>query len=106
MGFARASESPMSQNQAQPRGEIVPMPPRVQLTLETAEAEGLRDGAKDKRISGRVRESLHRAAEARTGLKGNDLLEYALAKVALEDDFAATLLALEGSVDKDLDLEF
>ncbi len=106
MGAAQRSKAQTSQGHPGPFAEIVKMPSRVQLTLETAEAEGLRDGAKDKRISGRVHERLHRAAEARTGLKGNDLLEYALAKVALEDDFAATLLALEGSVDESIDLEF
>lgn len=106
MVAAQVSESQTSQGGARPHCEVLQMPSRVRLTLETAQAEGLRNGAKDKRISGRVQARLHSAAEARTGLKGNDLLEYALAKVALEDDFAATLLALEGSVDKNLDLEF
>ena len=33
-----------------------------------------------------------------------DLVEYALAKVALEDDFGAKLVARKGSIRRDLDL--
>jgi hypothetical protein len=34
------------------------------------------------------------------------VIEYALAKVALEDDYGAKLLALKGTVPADIDLEF
>lgn len=79
---------------------------RVVATLSTAAAAGLIRGKKDKRLSGRAHEELFAAAAARSGLDGNELLEYALAKVALEDDFAEKLLAREGLVDRDLNLEF
>lgn len=79
---------------------------RVAATLGAATAAGLIRGTKGKRISGRAHESLFDAAAQRSGLDGSDLLEYALAKVALEDDFAEKLLALEGSVSRDVDLEF
>lgn len=78
---------------------------RVASTLGAAAAVGLTVGKKGKRISGRAHERLFEAAAERSGLDGNDLLQYALAKVALEDDFAERLLALEGSVDRDVDLE-
>lgn len=79
-------------------------PSRVAATLSTAAAIGLTVGTKTKRLSGRAHEELFAAARARSGLDGSDLLEYALAKVALEDDFAERLLTLEGAIDRDLDL--
>lgn len=79
---------------------------RIEAVMATAGAEGLTTGTKAKRISGRVQPKLHEAAVRRSGLEGNELLEYALAKVALEDDFAAKLFELEGSVSRDIDLEF
>ncbi len=79
---------------------------RVAATLGTAAAAGLTIGTKGKRVSGRAHERLFEAAAARSGLDGNELLEYALAKVALEDDFAERLLALKGTVSRDLNLEF
>jgi hypothetical protein len=79
---------------------------RVALTLGTAAAAGLTDGKKQKRLSGRAHEQLFEAAAAQSGLDGNDLLEYALAKVALEDDFAEKLISLEGSISRDIDLGF
>jgi hypothetical protein len=79
---------------------------RVALTLGTAAAAGLTDGKKQKRLSGRAHEQLFEAAAAQSGLDGSDLLEYALAKVALEDDFAERLISLEGSIGRDIDLGF
>jgi hypothetical protein len=69
-------------------------------------AAGLTQGVKTKRISGRAHEKLFEAAAERTGLKDSDLIEYALARVALEDNFAETLERLRGTVDRDIDLEF
>ena len=77
---------------------------RVALTLGTAAAAGLTVGKKEKRLSGRAHEQLFDAAAARSGLDGSELLEYALAKVALEDDFAEKLISLEGSIGRDIDL--
>lgn len=79
---------------------------RVTATLDTAAAAGLIRGKKEKRLSGRAHEELFAAAAARSGLDGNDLLEYALAKVALEDDFTEKFLAREGTIRRDIDLEF
>lgn len=79
---------------------------RRRLVLGTAKTAGLLDG-ENGRIAGRVRESLIRSAKERTGIASDtELLEYALAKVALEDDFGSKILAREGRVSKDVDLEF
>ena len=77
---------------------------RVVGTLSTVAACGLTPGNKTKRLSARVHNELFKAARTRSGPDGSDLLEYALARVALEDDCAARLLAREGSIDRDLDL--
>lgn len=79
---------------------------RVASTLNSAQLAGLLAGKKEKRVSGRAHEQLFRAAAERSGLDGSELIEYALAKVALEDDFADKLLGLTGTVSRDIDLEF
>lgn len=58
-------------------------------------------------VSARVSAKLLEAVAARTGLTSTtEILEYALAKVAIEDDYGSTLLALEGTIDPELDFEF
>jgi hypothetical protein len=79
---------------------------RVATTLNSAQLAGLMAGKKEKRVSGRAHEQLFRAAAERSGLDGSELIEYALAKVALEDDFADKLLGMTGTVSRDIDLEF
>jgi hypothetical protein len=78
---------------------------RVAATLGTAAAAGLTKGTKGKPISGRTHAQLMDAAAKQSGLSGTKLIEYALAKVALEDDFADRLIALKNSVGRDIDLE-
>jgi len=80
--------------------------PRRSAVLESAKDAGLLAGASG-RIAGRIRKQLVDAAKARSGIKSDtDLLEYALARVALEDDFGQKLIAREGRVPPDIDLEF
>jgi hypothetical protein len=80
--------------------------PRRDSVLETVERLGLLEGPRS-RIAGRIRGQLIKAAKTRSGIKSDtDLLEYALAQVALEDDFWQKLLAREGTVPPDIDLEF
>lgn len=80
--------------------------PRRKAVLETAEGAGLLAGARG-RIAARIRKQLVVAAKARSGIKSDtELLEYALARVALEDDFGQKLVAREGRVPQDVDLEF
>lgn len=82
------------------------IPMRVSVTMQTAAQTGLTEGKKERRLSGRTNQALLEAAALRSGLQGSELLEYALAKVALEDDFAEKLQTLAGTVDPSLDLEF
>ncbi len=59
---------------------------------------------RDRNLGGQSRSwppGRRRAARATTAV-----IEYALAKVALEDDYGAKLLALKGTVPADIDLEF
>jgi hypothetical protein len=80
--------------------------PRRAAVLESVKRAGLLEGERA-RIAGRIRKQLVRAAKTRSGIKSDtELLEYALARVALEDDFGQKLIALEGSVPADIDLEF
>jgi hypothetical protein len=82
-----------------------PRPNRRANVLATALDRGL-IGTKDKTIGGRVPSALVEAAKARSRIQSDsELLLYALSKVALEDDFAPRLLALKGSVPKDIALD-
>jgi hypothetical protein len=79
---------------------------RHEVVIDTARRAGLLNG-ENGRIAGRVRETLIQTAKEQSGLTSDTaLLEYALAKVALEDNFGPKILARKGRVSKDLDLEF
>jgi hypothetical protein len=74
--------------------------------IRAAEDAGLLAGDRE-RIAGRMRKGLIKAAKERSGLSSDtELLEYALARVTLEDKFAETLISLRGAVSPELDLEF
>ena len=77
---------------------------RVAAVMRGA-ADGGLTRTKDGRIAGRVSAELIAAAKARTGLQSDtELVAFALANVALEDDFAQVFRAVKGTVDPDLDL--
>ena len=79
---------------------------RHEATLAQAKAAGLLGQAKNARITGRVSAALVAAAKKRTGIASDtDVIEVALATLALEDDFGAKLVRRKGSLPKDLDLE-
>jgi hypothetical protein len=93
-----------------PSQEAQPRPigasPRRQTVIDTARQLGLL-GGENSRIGGRIRRGLVVAAKEKSGIASDtELLEYALAKVALEDDFGARLVRRKGRVAKDIDLEF
>ncbi|NLS18784.1 hypothetical protein HGP16_19755 [Rhizobium sp. P40RR-XXII] len=78
---------------------------RNKLVLEQARAIGLL-GAKDTRLSGRVPSELVEAAKKRAHVTSDtELLELALSRLALEDDFGAQLVRRKGSIPSDIDLE-
>jgi len=79
---------------------------RVAAVMQAARKAGLLN-EKSGRIGGRVSAALVAQAKEETGIKGDtDLIEFALANIALKDDFAEKFKALEGLVDPSLDLEF
>lgn len=79
---------------------------RRKVVLATVKDAGLLVG-ESSRIAARIRKPLIEAARARSGIKSDtELLEYALACVALEDNFGEKLLELRGTVPRELDLEF
>lgn len=79
---------------------------RRRTTMEAGEAMGLFTG-EDMEIGGRLPSRLVEAAKARSGIDDvAELIEYALASIATHDDFGERLLAREGSVSRDLDLDF
>lgn len=74
--------------------------------METARQLGLLDG-ENGRIGGRIGRDLVAAAKEKSGINSDtELLEYALARVALEDDFGPRLVRRKGRVARDIDLEF
>jgi len=80
--------------------------PMVEAVMAAAERSGLLD-EKGGRIGGRVSPALVRQAKAQTGIKTDtDLIEFALASIALEDRFAESFKAVRGTVDPDLKLGF
>jgi len=78
---------------------------RNRLTLQQARLMGLMGETKDARIAGRVSSQLVEAAKLRAGVSSDsELLELALSKLALEDDFGTKLVARKGTLARDLDL--
>jgi hypothetical protein len=79
---------------------------KVEAVMAAAHRSGLLL-EKNGRIGGRVSPVLIEQAKARTGIKTDtDLIEFALANIALEDRFAETFKAVRGKVDPDLKLGF
>jgi hypothetical protein len=74
--------------------------------LAKAKSSGLLDD-KSSRISGRVSSALVAQAKRRTGIaEDTQLIEFALASLALEDNFPAAFDAVKGTVDPDIKLGF
>lgn len=77
---------------------------RFEAVMQAAERSGLLR-AKSGRIGGRVSPALVKQAKRQTGIEADtDLIEFALATVALEDNFAATFKESRGKVDPELKL--
>ncbi len=78
---------------------------RGHAILSAATVAGYLRGEKTERIGGRVTRKLLAAAKAKSGLTSQtELLEYALSKVAIEDDYGETLLSMKGTVPDDVEL--
>jgi hypothetical protein len=78
---------------------------RRRSVVATAKAEGLFAG-ENIALGARVPRRLVDRAKERAGISSTtDLIEYALAKVALEDDFGGKLVARNGSIPADIKLD-
>ena len=89
------------------RDEAIIARNRNKLVREHARAAGLLGSAKDARVSGRVSASLLEAAKKRAHVASDtELLEIALSRLALEDDFGIRLLRRKGAIPPSVDLEF
>jgi hypothetical protein len=75
--------------------------------MAIAEQEGLLRGERTQVVRGRMPEALVAKAKKRTGIDSDtDLIEVALANIAVEDDYPEWLLSRRGSVTVEADLEF
>jgi len=89
-----------------PSGRGVVSKARFEAVMRAAEQSGLLS-EKSGRISGRVSPALVKQAKRQTGIETDtDLIEFALATVALEDKFAETFKQSRGKVDPALKLGF
>lgn len=78
---------------------------RNKLVLDQARESGLLGAVKDKRLTGRISSELVEAAKKRAHVSSDtELIELALSRLALEDDFGAKLVRRKGSLPRDLDL--
>jgi hypothetical protein len=86
--------------------EFVVSKARFEAVMQAAEQSGLLN-EKGGRIGGRVSPALVRQAKRQTGIETDtDLIEFALATVALEDNFADVFKETRGKVDPKLKLGF
>lgn len=77
---------------------------RREAIISAAAGEGLLGGERAA-LGARTPRALVARAKARSGIQSTSaLVEYALARVALEDDFAERLVARRGSLPTDFDL--
>jgi hypothetical protein len=80
---------------------------RNTLALQQAREAGLLGPRKDARISGRISAALLGAAKERAHVVSDtELLEIALSRLVLEDDFGRKFVRRKGKIPKSVDLEF
>jgi hypothetical protein len=80
---------------------------RNTLALHQAREAGLLGPRKDARISGRISAALLGAAKERAHVVSDtELLEIALSRLVLEDDFGRKFVRRKGKIPKSVDLEF
>ena len=80
---------------------------KLREIMVIAEQEGLLRGDRIQMVRGRMPEALVTRAKKRTGINSDtDLIEVALANIAVEDDYADWLLSRRGVVSREVNLEF
>lgn len=79
---------------------------RVHSVLKAADQAGML-GEKSHRIGGRISPALVEQAKKQTGIEtDSELIEFALATIALDDHFGRVLREVEGTVSPDLKLGY
>jgi hypothetical protein len=80
---------------------------KLRDVMVIAEKEGLLHGERTQIVRGRMPEALVARAKKRTGIDSDtDLIEVALANIAVADDYADWLLSRRGAVGREAELEF
>lgn len=80
---------------------------KLRDVMVLAEKAGLLHGERTQVIRGRMPEELVRKAKKRSGINSDtELIEVALANIAVEDDYADWLLSRRGLIKPEVDLEF
>jgi hypothetical protein len=80
---------------------------RFHDALTIAQETGLLRGAKTEVIRGRMPKALVRKAKATSGARSDtELIEMALANLAVADQYPDWLLSQKATIDKEVDLEF
>jgi hypothetical protein len=79
---------------------------KLREVMVVAEREGLLHGQRTQVVRGRMPEALVARAKKRTGIDSDtDLIEVALANIAVADDYADWLLSRRGAVNREAELE-
>src|SRR3981189_1256418 len=82
-------------------------PAKLREVMAIAEVQGLLRGERDQVVRGRMPKALVAQAKKRTGIiSDTDLIELALANIAVADDYPEWLLARRGTIDHEAGLEF
>lgn len=101
----RASGKPVLERGAS-TGRLRMREAHVETVMAAAERSGLL-AEKSNRIAGRVSPTLVEQAKRRTGIEADtDLIAFALANVALEDNFSEAFREARGKIDPNLKLGF
>lgn len=80
---------------------------KLREVMSIAEEEGLLRGERTQVVRGRMPKELVARAKKRTGIDSDtELIEIALAHVAVADDYADWLLSRRGVIRRETDLEF
>lgn len=113
-GSKRPTGDPVKGDAGRPKGvrrsaktsQLLVSKARFEAVMQAAEQSGLLR-KKSSRIGGRISLALVEQAKRQTGIEiDTDLIEFALATVALEDNFAETFKDSRGRVDPKLKLGF
>jgi len=89
------------------KGTSISGPGKLREVMVIAEEQGLLRGERNQVVRGRMPKALVAQAKKRTGIiSDTDLIELALANIAVADDYAEWLIARRGTIGREADLEF